>query len=77
MLPRRQTKSLRECTIVEEFCRACERRILRVNVSKSKVMKGIRMVDDRKRIVALDRKLLEEVECFKNLGSRVAIDREK
>ncbi len=40
--------------LVEEFGRACKRRKLRVNESKSKVMKCMRMVDDRRMNVALN-----------------------
>ena len=45
-----------------------------MNESKSKVMKCTRMVDGRRMNVVLNGKLLEEVECFKYLGSHVAVD---
>ena len=54
--------------------RVCERRKLRVNVGKSKVMRcsgygnGVRMH------VILNGEPLEEVNCFKYLGSQVAAD---
>jgi len=60
--------------LVEEFGRVCKRRKLRVNESKSKVMKCTRMVDGRRMNVVLNDKLLEEVECFKYLGLHVAVD---
>ena len=54
----------------------CARRKLRVNESKGKVMKYTRMVDCSRINFALNGKLLEEVECFKYLGSHIAIDGE-
>ena len=60
--------------LVEEFGRVCSRRKLRVNESKSKVMRCTRRIDGRRINVALNGKLLEEVECFKYLGSHVAGD---
>jgi len=60
--------------LVEEFGRVCKRRKLRLNESKSKVMKCTRMVDGRRMNVILNGKLLEEVECFKYLGSHVVVD---
>ena len=62
------------CRLVSEFGRLSERRKLRVNKGKSKVMsfsgygKGGRM----HRI--LNGEQLEEVDCFKYLGSQVAAD---
>jgi len=50
---------------VEEFGRVGKRRKLRVNESKSKVLRCTRMVDGRRMNVVLNGKLLEEVECFK------------
>ncbi len=44
--------------------RVCERRKLRVNGSRSKVMKHTRMVNDRMMNVALNGKLFEEVKIF-------------
>ncbi len=57
-----------------EFGRVCKRRKLKVNGSKSKVMKCTRLGDGRRIIVILDGEMLEEVECFKYLGSHVAVD---
>ncbi len=54
----------------------CKRRKLRVNESKSKLMKYTRMVNGRGMNVALNGDLLEEVQCFKYLGSHVAVDGE-
>ena len=45
----------------------------RVNLSKSKVMKCSRLVDERRMNVALNGEMLEEVECFKYLGASEAI----
>ncbi len=62
--------------LVKKKWRVCERRKLRVNVSRSKVMMCNGMVDDRMMNVALDGKLLEEVKCFTYLVSQIAIDEE-
>ena len=51
---------------MSEFGRVCERRTLRVNVVKSKVMRCSRYGK---------RERLEEVDCFKYLRSQVAADR--
>ncbi len=59
--------------LVEEFGRVCKRRKLKVNESKSKVLKCMRLVGGRRMNVALNGDVLEEVECFKYLGSRVAV----
>ncbi len=37
-------------------------------------MKCTRVVDGRRMNVTLDGKVVEEVECFKYLGSQVAVD---
>ncbi len=58
--------------LVEEFGRVCKRRKLKVNGRRSKVMKGTRLVDGRRMNVTLDGEVLEEVECFKYLGSHVS-----
>ncbi len=47
---------------------------MRVYESKSKVMKCTKMVDGRRMNAALNGELLEEVQCFKYLGSHVAVD---
>ncbi len=57
--------------LVEEFGRVCKRRKVKVNESKSKMMKCTRFVDGRRMNVALNGKVLEEVECFNYLGSHV------
>ena len=57
-----------------EFGRVCERRKLRVNVGKSKVMRCSRQVNLSRMNVRLNGDQLEEVECFKYLGSQVAAD---
>ncbi len=60
--------------LVKEFWRLCERRKIKVNVSRNKVMRCTRMVDDRMMNVALNGKLLEDVKCFEYLASHIAID---
>uniref|UniRef100_A0A8C8DHP6 ribonuclease H n=1 Tax=Oryzias sinensis TaxID=183150 RepID=A0A8C8DHP6_9TELE len=60
--------------LVEEFGRVCDRRKLRVNVEKSKVMRCTRVKGERRLNVALNGELLEEVECFQYLGSCVCVD---
>ena len=57
-----------------EFGRVCERRKLRVNVGKSKVMRCSRYGDGNRMHVILNCEPLEEVDCFKYLGSQVAAD---
>ena len=59
------------CRPVSAFGRVCERRKLRVNVGKSKVMRCSRDVDASRISVRLNGELLEEVQCFKYLGSQV------
>ena len=55
------------CILVSEFGRVCERRKLRVNVGKSKVMSP-GMVMGIGMHVILNGEPLEEVDCFKYLG---------
>ena len=62
------------CRLVSEFGRVCERRKLRVNVGKSKVMRRFRYGNVDRMHVILNREPLEEVDCFKYLGSQVAAD---
>ena len=62
------------CRLVAEFGRACDRRKLRVNVGKSKVMRCSRNDDASGISVLLNGELLEEVQCFKYLGSHVEKD---
>ena len=57
------------CRVVSEFGRVCERRKLRVNVGKSKVMRCSRYgIGDRMHVI-LNGEPLEEVDCFKYLWS--------
>ena len=60
--------------LVSEFGRTCERRKLRVNVGKSKVMRYSRYGNGDRTHVILNGEPLEEVDCFKYLGSQVAAD---
>ena len=62
------------CRLVSEFGRVCERRRLRVNVGKSKVMRCSRYGNGYRMHVILNGEPLEEVDCFKYLGSQVAAD---
>ena len=60
--------------LVSEFGRVCERRKLRVNVGKSKVMRCSRDCNGDPMHVILNGEPLEEVDCFKYPGSQVAAD---
>ena len=62
------------CRLVSEFDRVCERRKLSVNVGKSKVMRCFRYANGDRVHVIRNGELLEEVDCFKYLGSQVATD---
>ena len=62
------------CRLVSEFGTACERRKLRVNVGKSKVMSSSRYGNRDRMHVILKGEPLEEMDCFKYLGSQVAAD---
>ena len=62
------------CRFVSEFGRVCERRKLRVNIGKSKVMRCSRYGNGDRRHVLLNIEPLEEVDRFKYLGSQVAAD---
>ena len=62
------------CRLVSEFGRACERRKLRVNVGKSKVMRCSRYGNGNRMHAIQNGESLEEVDCFKYLGSQVAAD---
>ena len=53
------------CRLVSEFGRVCERRKLRVNVGKSKVMRCSRYGNGDRMHVILNGEPLEEVDCFK------------
>ena len=58
--------------LVTESGRVCERRNLRVNVGKSKVMRCTRNEDDARLNAMLNGEALEEVDQFKYLGSVIA-----
>ena len=62
------------CTLVSVFGRVCERSKLGVNVEKSKVMRCSRYGNGGPMHVLLNGEPLEEVGCFKYLGSQVAAD---
>ena len=62
------------CRFVSEFGRVCERRKLRVNVGKSKVMRCSRNGNGDRLHMILNGEPLEEVDCFKYLRSQVAAD---
>ena len=59
---------------MNEFGRICERRKLRVNVGKSKVMR-CSWCGNGSNACTTKWQPLEEVDCFKYLGSQVAADR--
>ena len=59
---------------MSEFGRVCERRKLRVDVGKSKVLRCSRWGNGDRIHVILNCEPLEEVVCFKYLGSQVAAD---
>ena len=60
------------CRLVCEFGRVCERRKLRVNVGKSKVMRCSWYGNRDQMHVKLNSEPLEEVDCFQYLGLQVA-----
>ena len=60
------------CQLVTEFGRMCERRKLRVNVAKSKVMRCTRNEDGARLNVMLNGEAFQEVDQFKYLGSVIA-----
>ena len=62
------------CRLVSVFGRVCERRKLRVNVGKSKVKRSSRYGKGDRMHAILNGEPLEEVDCFKYLGSQVAAD---
>ena len=62
--------------LVSEFGRVCERRKFRVNVGESKVMRCSRYGNGDRMHVLLNGEPLEEVYCFKYLGSQVTDDGE-
>ena len=62
------------CRLLSEFGRVCEKRKLRVNAGKSKVMRCSRYGNEDRMHVILNSEPLQEVDCFKNLGLQVAAD---
>ena len=60
------------CRLVTEFGRVCERRKLRVNINKSKVMSCVRNGNVGGMNVKLNGEMLEEEESFEYLGACVA-----
>ena len=60
------------CRLGSEFGRVCERRKLRVHVGKNKVMRCSRNGNECRMHVILNSEPLEELNCFKYLGSQVA-----
>ena len=60
------------CQLVTEFGRVCERRKLRVNVGKNKVMRCTRNEDGARLNVMLNGEAFEKVDQFKYLGSVIA-----
>ena len=62
------------CRLMSEFGRVCERRKLRINVGKCKAMRCSRYGNGGLMHVILNGESLEEVDCFKSLGSQVAAD---
>ena len=55
---------------MSEFGRVCEKRKLRVNVGKSKVMRSSRYGNGDRMHVILNGEPLEEVDCFKHVGRK-------
>ena len=62
--------------LVSEFDRVCERRKLRVNVDKSKVMICSRYGNGGRMHVILQGEPLEEVDCFKYLAADGGCERD-
>ena len=62
------------CRLVSEFGRICERRKLRVNVGKSKVVRCLRNGNGGQMHVILNGEPLEGVDCLKHVGWQVAAD---
>ena len=60
--------------LVDEFAIVCDRRKLRINVEKSKVMKCTREREGGKLDIVLNGKLVEEVNNFKYLGVVISAD---
>ena len=62
------------CRLASEFGRVCERRKLKANIGKSKIMRCSRYGNGDRMHVILNGALLEEVDCFNYLGLQVAVD---
>ena len=62
------------CRLVSEFGIVCERKKLRLDIGKSKVMRCSRYGNEGRMDVIINGGPLEEVDCFKYLGSQVASD---
>ena len=62
------------CRLVSESGRVYDRRKLRVNISKSKVMRCSRYGNGGQKQVILNGEPLDEVDCFKYLRTQVAAD---
>ena len=62
------------CRLVSEFGIVCERKKLRLDIGKSKVMRCSRYGNEGRMDVIINGEPLEEVDCFKYLGSQVASD---
>ena len=59
--------------LILEFCRACEKRKLRVNIDKSKVLKCSREGIIGDLAIGINGELIEEVKNFKYLGSQISV----
>ena len=68
------TNSEKLCRLVSEFDKVCKRRMFRINVGKSKVMRCPGYGNGGPIHEILNCEPLEEVDCFKYLGSQVAAD---
>ena len=62
------------CGLVSEFGKVCERRKLRVNVGKSKVMRCSMYGNGDGMHVILNGEPIKKVDCFKHLESQVSAD---
>ena len=64
----------KQCSLVSEFGRTCERRKLRATVGKSRVTRCSLYGNGGRMHVILNGEPLDEVHCFKYLESQVAAD---
>ena len=62
------------CRLLSEFRRVCETKNFRVNASKSQIMRCSRHGNEGRMHVILNSEPLEELDCFKYLGSQAAAD---